>query len=135
MSDSLEIGKKYSVESNKEKLILLLLKKELREKFMKTLVNRLFELDVTVAVDEIDYPLEKQKKFHWILNFPGDIPRGKTANVSTAGQVFRVTGSPKINTDNFTLKHTEKLEKLIKRFNEKQFFTIFSQLCSEFLEI
>ena len=118
MSFSREIVKKYSAESSKDKLILLLLKKDLREKFMKTLVDRLFELDVIVAIDEINYPMEKQKKFHWILNFPGDIPRGKIANASTASQIFRVTGSPKIDIKDFTVTNSEKLEKLIKRYNE-----------------
>ena len=50
-------------EEKQEKLILLLLKKDVRKKFMKTLVDRLFELDVFVAVDEKNYPEEKQKKY------------------------------------------------------------------------
>ncbi len=65
-----------SLESEKNKLILMLLSQDLRKTHMKSLVDRLFELDVIVAVDEINYPEEKKKKYHWILTFPGDIPKG-----------------------------------------------------------
>ena len=58
---------------NKENLILLLLRKDLRKIYMKTLVDRLHDSGVTVAVDETNYPEEKQKKFHWILSFPGAV--------------------------------------------------------------
>ena len=60
--------------SGNNKLILMLLSQDLRKTYIKPLVDRLDELDVIAAIDEINYPEEKQKKFHWILRFPGDIP-------------------------------------------------------------
>ena len=122
MSVQLQQKNNLPIEEKQERLILLLLKKDLRKKFMKTLVDRLFELDVTVAVDEINYPEEKQKKFYWILNFPGDIPKGKTANFETASLIFRVTGTPKIKIDRQSLTGKDKLEKLVRRFKEIQKF-------------
>ena len=71
--------------ANKENLILLLLRKDLRKIYMKTLVDRLHDSGVTVAVDETNYPEEKQKKFHWILSYPGDIPKGKAHDASSFG--------------------------------------------------
>ena len=62
--------------SGNNKLILMLLSQDLRKTYIRPLVDRLDELDVTAAIDEINYPEEKQKKFHWILRFPGDIPDG-----------------------------------------------------------
>ena len=76
---------------------------------MKTLVDRLFELDVFVAVDEKNYPEEKQKKYYWILNFSGDIPRGKIVNAETASLIFRVTGIPKLKIDQLSINDTDKL--------------------------
>ena len=74
--------------ANKDKLILLLLRKDLRKIYMKTLVDRLHDSGVTVAVDETNYPEEKQKKFHWILSYPGDIPKGKAHDASSLGLIF-----------------------------------------------
>ena len=45
-----------------ENLILLLLSPEYRKNYMKTLVNRLIEVDVIVAIEEINYPEEKKDK-------------------------------------------------------------------------
>jgi len=101
-----------------EKLILLLLDKNLRKKYMKTLVDRLQENDVTVAVDELDYPEEKQKKFHWILNFPGDIPKGMTADTENAKFIFRVTGISQFQIEKILNRPSVKLSKLLSRFRE-----------------
>ncbi|MCS5633356.1 MAG: hypothetical protein NZ763_03045, partial [Candidatus Marinimicrobia bacterium] len=87
---------------NKEKLILLLLRKDQRKIYMKSLVDRLHDSGVTVAVDETNYPEEKQKKFHWILDFPGDIPKGKTPDASAVGLIYRVPGSPELQLERLT---------------------------------
>ena len=55
---------------NKDKLILLLLRKDFRKSYMGTLVDRLLESDVTVAVDETNFPEEKQKKFSLDFELP-----------------------------------------------------------------
>ena len=106
--------------ANKDKLILLLLRKDLRKIYMKTLVDRLHDSGVTVAVDETNYPEEKQKKFHWILNFPGDIPKGKTPDASAVGLIYRVPGSPEMQLDKLPSGGSEKLTKLIGRYKEVQ---------------
>ena len=80
--------------SGNNKLILMLLSQDLRKTYIKPLVDRLDELDVIAAIDEINYPEEKQKKFHWILRFPGDIPDGKTPDINSAKLIFRVLGIP-----------------------------------------
>ena len=67
-----------------DKQILMLLSEDLRKTYMRPLVDRLHELDVIAAIDELNYPEEKQKKFHWILRFPGDIPDGKTPDINSA---------------------------------------------------
>tara|TARA_Y100001970_G_C14231827_1_gene859127 strand:- start:531 stop:2075 length:1545 start_codon:yes stop_codon:yes gene_type:complete len=121
MSESINLVNNNRKE-NKEKLILLLLNEDLRKKFMKTLVDRLYELEVTVAVDDLNYPEEKQRKFFWILNFPCDIPKGKAANAATASEIFRVTGSPKIKVEKPGLSNTNRIDKLIHRYNEIQKF-------------
>ena len=59
MNSSVDLNNK---EESKEKLILFLLNENMRKKSMKILVDRLFEFDVTVAIDLLDYPEEKQKK-------------------------------------------------------------------------
>ena len=97
--------------ANKDKLILLLLRKDLRKIYMKTLVDRLHDSGVTVAVDETNYPEEKQKKFHWILGFPGDIPKGKTPDASAVGLIYRVPGSPEMQLDKLPSGGSEKLTK------------------------
>ena len=81
---------------NKENLILLLLRKDLRKIYMKTLVDRLHDSGVTVAIDETNYPEEKQKKFHWILRYPGDIPKGKTHDASSLRFDISCSGHAKI---------------------------------------
>ena len=53
--------------SGNNKLILMLLSQDLRKTYIKPLVDRLDELGVMAAIDELNYPEEKQKKFHWIL--------------------------------------------------------------------
>ena len=106
--------------ANKAKLILLLLRKNFRKNYMGTLVDRLLESEVTVAVDETNYPQEKQKIFQWILSFPGDIPRGKAPNSDSVGLIFRVLGSPKLQLDNLPSSNSEKLTKLIEHYKEVQ---------------
>jgi len=106
--------------ANKDKLILLLLGKDQRKIYMKTLVDRLHDSGVTVAVDETNYPEEKQKKFHWILDFPGDIPKGKTPDASAVGLIYRVPGSPEMQLDKLPSSGSEKLTKLIGRYTEVQ---------------
>ena len=80
--------------SGNNKLILMLLSQDLRKTYIKPLVDRLDLLDVMAAIDEINYPEEKQKKFHWILRFPGDFPSGKTPDINSAKLIFRVLGIP-----------------------------------------
>lgn len=99
-----------------EKLILLLLNKELRNSCMKTFVNRLVEIDVIVAIEETNYPEEKQQKFHWILSFPGDIPKGKKPGESSVDLLYRVPGAPELELDNLPSSGSEKLTKLIERY-------------------
>ena len=41
-----------------ENLILLLLSSDLRDRYMKTLVDRLIKIGVVVAIEEIDFPKE-----------------------------------------------------------------------------
>ena len=105
---------------NKEKLILLLLRKDLRKIYMKSLVDRLHDSGVTVAVDETNYPEEKQKKFHWILSYPGDIPKGKTPDASSFGLIFRVPGMPKLQVEKLPSSDSVKQKKLIRRYKEVQ---------------
>jgi hypothetical protein len=105
---------------NKEKLILLLLRKDLRKIYMKSLVDRLHDSGVTVAVDETNYPEEKQKKFHWILSYPGDIPKGKTPDASSFGLIFRVPGMPKLQVEKLPPSDSVKQKKLIRRYKEVQ---------------
>ena len=102
------------------KLILMLLSQDLRKIYMKPLVDRLFELDVIAAIDEINYPEEKQKKFHWILTFPGDIPKGKTPDINSAKLIFRVLGIPDLQLEKIHVDGSEKLKKLVERFKEVQ---------------
>lgn len=106
--------------ANKENLILLLLRKDLRKIYMKTLVDRLQDSGVTVAVDETNYPEEKQKKFHWILSYPGDIPKGKAHDASSLGLIFRVPGMPKLQMEKLPSSDSVKLTKLIGRYKEVQ---------------
>jgi len=103
---------------NKEKLILLLLNKDLRKIYMKALVDRLHESGVTVAVDDTNYPKEKQKKFYWNLRFPGDIPKGKAPDASSFGLIFRVPGMPKLQLEKLPSSDSVKLTKLISRYKE-----------------
>ena len=102
----------------KEKLILMLLKKDLRKIYMKALVDRLHDSGVTVAVDDTNYPKEKQKKFHWKLSYPGDIPTGKAPNASSFGLIFRVPGMPKLQLEKLPSSDSVKLTKLISRYKE-----------------
>ena len=101
-----------------EKQILLLLSKDLLKSCMKTLVNRLVEIDVTVAIEGLEYPEEKQKKFHWILNYSGDIPKGATPDESSVDLLFRVPGVPELELDKLTSSNSEVLSKLIDRYKE-----------------
>ena len=108
-----------------DKLILMLLSQDLRKTYIKPLVDRLDELDVIAAIDEINYPEEKQKKFHWIMRFPGDIPDGKTPDINSAKLIFRVLGIPDSQPEKIHTAESEKLKKLVERFEELQ------QVCQE----
>ncbi|MBC8258950.1 MAG: hypothetical protein H8E38_08035 [SAR324 cluster bacterium] len=112
-------------EAEKNKLILLLLSKDLRKSYMKTLVDRLLKTDVTVAIDETNYPEEKQKKYKWILSFPGDLPLGITPDADSVKQVFRVPGSPDLLQEKTASSDTEQLTKLTSRYKE------ILQICEE----
>ena len=120
MADKAQDKRDQEGNGNKEKLILLLLRKDLRKIYMKTLVDRLHDSGVTVAVDETNYPEEKQKKFHWILSFPGDIPKGKAHDASSLGLIFRVPGMPKLQMEKLPSSDSVKLTKLIGRYKEVQ---------------
>ena len=120
MADQAQDKRDQEGNGNKEKLILLLLRKDLRKIYMKTLVDRLHDSGVTVAVDETNYPEEKQKKFHWILSFPGDIPKGKAHDASSLGLIFRVPGMPKLQMEKLPSSDSVKLTKLIGRYKEVQ---------------
>ena len=96
-----------------EKLILMLLSEELRKTYMRPLVDRLHEVDVIAAIDELNYPEEKQKKFHWILKFPGDIPKGKTPDINSAKLIFRVLGIPDVQPEKINSDSSEKLKKIV----------------------
>ena len=108
MADQAQDKRDQEGNGNKEKLILLLLRKDLRKIYMKTLVDRLHGSGVTVAVDETNYPEEKQKKFHWILSYPGDIPKGKAHDPSCLFLIFRVPGMPKLLMDILTSSNSVK---------------------------
>ena len=120
MVDQAQNKRNHEGNGNKEKLILLLLRKDLRKIYMKALVDRLHDSDVTVAVDETNYPEEKQKKFHWILSYPGDIPKGKTPDASSFGLIFRVPGMPKLQVEKLPPSDSVKQKKLIRRYKEVQ---------------
>ena len=120
MVDQAQNKRNHEGNGNKEKLILLLLRKDLRKIYMKSLVDRLHDSDVTVAVDETNYPEEKQKKFHWILSYPGDIPKGKTPDASSFGLIFRVPGMPKLQVEKLPPSDSVKQKKLIRRYKEVQ---------------
>ena len=120
MVDQAQNKRTHEGNGNKEKLILLLLRKDLRKIYMKALVDRLHDSDVTVAVDETNYPEEKQKKFHWILSYPGDIPKGKTPDASSFGLIFRVPGMPKLQVEKLPSSDSVKQKKLIRRYKEVQ---------------
>tara|TARA_X000001036_G_scaffold392044_1_gene390673 strand:- start:15 stop:1586 length:1572 start_codon:yes stop_codon:yes gene_type:complete len=103
-----------------DKQILMLLSEDLRKTYMRPLVDRLHELDVIAAIDELNYPEEKQKKFHWILTFPGDIPKGKTPDINSAKLIFRVLGIPDVQPEKINADSSEKLKKIVERFKEVQ---------------
>ena len=106
-------------ESVEEKnLILLLLSPEFRKNYMKTLVNRLIDVDVIVAIEETNYPEEKKDKYHWILNYPGDIPKGKTPDSNNSKLIFRVLGKAKLQEDKLYSGDSERLAKIIERYKE-----------------
>ena len=107
------------------KLILMLLSQDLRKKYMKPLVDRLHELDVIAAIDEINYPEEKRKKFHWILTFPGDLPKGKTPDINSAKSIFRVLGIPDLQPEKINADSSDKLKILVERFKKVK------QICLE----
>ena len=88
-----EVGKKD------ENLILLLLSSDLRDRYMKTLVDRLIKIGVVVAIEEIDFPKEKKEKYEWILNFSGNIPKGKSADLKNSKLIFRVLGKAELKQD------------------------------------
>ncbi|MDP6522202.1 MAG: hypothetical protein QF779_05815 [SAR324 cluster bacterium] len=106
--------------SGNNKLILMLLSQDLRKTYIKPLVDRLDELDVIAAIDEINYPEEKQKKFHWILRFPGDFPDDKTPDINSAKLIYRVLGMPDSQPEKINAADSEKLKKLVERFKELQ---------------
>ena len=103
-----------------ENLILLLLSSDLRDRYMKTLVDRLIKIGVVVAIEEIDYPKEKKEKFEWILNFSGNIPKGKSADLKNSKLIFRVLGKAELKQDKLDSGDSEKLAKIVKRYNELQ---------------
>jgi hypothetical protein len=103
-----------------ENLILLLLSPDLRDRYMKNLVNRLTNIDVVVAIEETSYPEEKKDKYDWILNFPGDIPKGKTPDSKSIKLIFRVLGKPELQQDKLDSKDSDKLAKIVKRYKEVQ---------------
>ena len=49
-----------SLVDTNDKQILMLLSEDLRKTYMRPLVDRLHELDVIAAIDELNYPEEKQ---------------------------------------------------------------------------
>lgn len=108
-----------------ENLILLLLSPDLRNRYMKILVNRLIKADVVVAIEETSYPEEKKDKYDWILNFPGDIPKGKTPDSNSSKLIFRVPGKAELEQDKLDSADSERLTKIIERYKEVQ------QSCSE----
>ena len=112
MADQAQDKRDQEGNGNKEKLILLLLRKDLRKIYMKTLVDRLHGSGVTVAVDETNYPEEKQKKFHWILSYPGDIPKGKAHDASSFGLIFRVPGMPKLQMEKLPSSDSDEADKI-----------------------
>ena len=118
MADQAQDKRDQEGDRKKEKLILLLLRKDLRKIYMKTLVDRLHGSGVTVAVDETNYPEEKQKKFYWILSYPGDIPKGKAHDSSNLSLIFRVPGMPKLQMEKLPSNDSVKLTKLIGRYRE-----------------
>ena len=103
-----------------ENLILLLLSPDLRDRYMKNLVNRLTNIDVVVAIEETSYPEEKKDKYDWILNFPGDIPKGKSPDSKSIKLIFRVLGKPELQQDKLDSKDSDKLAKIVKRYKEVQ---------------
>ena len=103
-----------------KKQILLLLRKDLRTRSMKTLVNRLVEINVIVAIEDTDYPEEKQKKYHWILSFPGDIPKGNTPDTNSTKLIFRVPGVPELQVDELPSGDSEQLQKFVERYKVVQ---------------
>ena len=103
-----------------ENLILLLLSPDLRDRYMKNLVNRLTNIDVVVAIEETGYPEEKKDKYDWILNFPGDIPKGKSPDSKSIKLIFRVLGKPELQQDKLDSKDSDKLAKIVKRYKEVQ---------------
>jgi hypothetical protein len=103
-----------------ENLILLLLSPALRTRYMKTLVKRLIDADVVVAIEETSYPEEKKDKYDWILNFPGDIPQGKTPDSNSSKLIFRIPGKAKLQEDKLDAGDSERLAKIIERYKEVQ---------------
>ena len=119
LQDQSEGGSDQSVPiSGNNKLILMLLSHDLRKIYIKPLVDRLDELDVIAAIDDINYPEEKQKKFYWILRFPGDIPDGKTPDINSAKLIFRVPGIPDSLPEEIHAPGSEKMKKLVERIKE-----------------
>ena len=55
----------------------MLLSKDLRDRYMNTLVQRLIKIGVFAAIEEIGYPDEKKEKYDWILNYSGKINKKK----------------------------------------------------------
>jgi hypothetical protein len=97
---------------------LLLLSQDLRKRYMKTLVNRLMDLDVIVAIEEKSYPENKRDKYQWTLSFPGDIPKGKTTDSNSTRLIFRVPGKAKLQEDKLDSGDSERLAKIIERYKE-----------------
>ena len=95
-----------------ENLILLLLSSDLRDRYMKTLVDRLINIGVVVAIEEIDYPKEKKEKYEWILNFSGNIPKGKSVDLKNSKLIFRVLGKAELKKDKLDSGDSEKLAKI-----------------------
>ena len=106
-------NEKSAESMEEENLILLLLSPEFRKNYMKILVNRLIDVDVIVAIEETNYPEEKKDKYHWILNYPGDIPKGKSPDSNNSKLIFRVLGKAKLQEDKLYSGDSERMAKII----------------------
>ena len=106
--------------SEEKNQILMLLSKDLRDRYMNTLVQRLIKIGVVVAIEEIDYPPEKKEKYDWILNYSGKINKKKTLDSKSIESIFNVLGRATLGQKKINLNESEKLAKIVKRYREIQ---------------